>query len=485
MKNLFKIGLIVFTLMFSVNTVNVYADNSYTISNDGNEKSIDEIYKDSGLPSSFSGAEYYDVAMPYNLSAFDVGGWCYASYDSNYIYSEEKLKGYKITGSVACEGTYSTIKRNSPTLMSDSFWDKMDAGHSTDSETGLEIITIDGVQFYIAAVQKFQYNYSKANDWFGGFTSSSNGYFFDVVLTDGTVIHFVKGDSNAERHTNGSTDGDGEDKVFDSGNNSNRWWSCRATKLAQYANIFGFSSCNSLEIWGDSTCVSKFTAKYNIGSKDDENRIAYYRLYNSNVETGITPVSNDVKSVSYKLGNVTLANGKKSTAGIDLAQTGKFAEGYFINVDSLLEVDLPFSSRDDLDEDQLVGVVDWKNNIDYGKEDSIIKYIRIFVMLFGILFLVWIVLIYLSYWFDRINNFVDIDLLPIITAGRLRISPEEHECTFNPKTFVKGQAQTVNHKVVIGICVIGLFFSVLTISGALYTILNMLVRKMLSLLGVI
>lgn len=104
-------------------------------------------------------------------------------------------------------------------------------------------------------------------------------------------------------------------------------------------------------------------------------------------------------------------------------------------------------------------------------------------MLFGILFLVWIVLIYLSYWFDRINNFLDIDMLPIITAGRLRVSPEEHECTFNPKSYSKGQAQTVNHRTILLICMAGVFFAVLVISGYIYTLLSYLVRKMLSIVG--
>lgn len=168
-----------------------------------------------------------------------------------------------------------------------------------------------------------------------------------------------------------------------------------------------------------------------------------------------------------------------------LASAGIWDEKQFTGFSQLVEEELKFPERDSLSDDQLKGVVDWKNNIDYENDDGFIKYLRVFVMLFGILFLVWVVLIYLSYWFDRINNFVDVDLLPIITAGRLRVSPEEHECTFNPKSFMKGQAQTVNHKTIISICLIGLFFSILVISGYLYTILNFLTRKMLHLIGMI
>lgn len=182
-------------------------------------------------------------------------------------------------------------------------------------------------------------------------------------------------------------------------------------------------------------------------------------------------------------GSASSSSGSSQNIADFLVGKGVWDEARFLDFSQLSETALTFPSRDSLDDDQLKGVVDWRNNIEYENEDGFIKYLRIAVMLFGILFLVWMVFIYLSYWFDRINNFVDIDLLPIVTAGRLRISPEEFECTFNPKNFMKGQPQTVNHKTVIGICAIGLFFSVLVISGTMYTILNFLVRKLLNFFG--
>lgn len=168
-----------------------------------------------------------------------------------------------------------------------------------------------------------------------------------------------------------------------------------------------------------------------------------------------------------------------------LVQRGIWGEDKFITFNSLTETPLEFPSRDDLSKDQLEGISDWKNNIDYESEDGVIKYLRIFVMLAGIVFLVWVVLIYLSYWFDRINNFIDLDLLPMITFGRLKVAPEEFECTFNPKDFARGQAMTVNHKVVISLCLMGLFFAVFIISGNMFTVLNALVRFILHKLGMV
>lgn len=181
------------------------------------------------------------------------------------------------------------------------------------------------------------------------------------------------------------------------------------------------------------------------------------------------------------------SNKSKDASGIatTLAAAGIWSESQFNLFCDLTDETIQFPERDCLSQDQLKGVTDWKNNIDYENEDGILKFIRVVVMFMGILFLVWMLFIYLCYWMDRINNFVDIDFLPMITGGRLRVSPEEHECTFNPKNFVKGQPQTVNHRAVLSICLIGIFFAVLVITGKLYDVINFIVRKILGWLGLV
>lgn len=501
MKRFFKI-FICFLLIFSFYSTDIpvsYAEGTYEIDNDGKKKDKKDIYKDSGLPSSFKGAKYYDVAMPYNLSAYDVGGWCTDSFNKAYVYSKDKLQGIKISGNMTREwSTISYGKNNCPSLMSSAQWDVLTRGAGTDKATGMPTVEINGVKFFINVFQKFEYNCDTAKKWFGGF--GGNGYLVDAVLTDGTVIHFIKGDSNAECHTNGSKGGDGSDgdgqegdnKIHDYGKNYYKWWSYGSAKLMQYANIYGVSDCNVLELWSSSNSLGKFKKKYKIGNGDKDNRIAYFRMYNINVteKDKIKPASNEVKKVSYKLGNVKLQNGKttsssKSSGNVSLSQTGFYEESHFTNVESLSEVDIELKKGEDLSKDQLKSITDWKNNIDYENEDSILKFIRVVVMFMGILFLVWMLFIYLCYWMDRINNFVDIDLLPTVTGGRLRVSPEEHECTFSPKNFVKGQPQTVNHRAILSICLIGIFFAVLVITGKLYGVINFIVRKILGWLGLV
>lgn len=196
-------------------------------------------------------------------------------------------------------------------------------------------------------------------------------------------------------------------------------------------------------------------------------RFVYYECKKSKSNERSTSSGGSSNDEDKKIETVTDGSNK-----IDLGN-GKWGlvdpvsgELYELSDDSV-----PLVESGDLSDDQLKGVVDWKNNIDYIHGGGVLKYIRIFVVLVGILFIVWMILIYMSYWYDRINNFIDIELLPIVTAGQLKVSPEEDNCTFRPKGLVKGTQQTVNHRAVLSICFIGIGFAVLLISGKVYDLL--------------
>lgn len=474
-----RVVLVLLSFLFLIPSKTVYAS-SYTLKNNGEKQSAEEIYTDSGLPSSFKDVSYYDCQIPYKLVPNDIGGWAtkVTGHPSYHAMTDDVRTGTKM-------GSYVNYQGNGTF--------KFGGVQSYDPDTDCTIITdSNGVKYYTTAIQGYFYNSSNAGkDGFGVFASGNGGnrgQLFDVILTDGTVIHFVVADANSSCHTNGGLDG----KTVDSGNDG--VWSFSSLTLTQYKNLYAAQSANQLELWGkNNKCASKFAEKFNIGNADDKNKIAYYRMYNKYIDDPPQVANDACKEASFKLDVVGGSGGSSgssgsdssSSEGISFGNLGKYAESEFVPNNCLTEAELKYPTKDDLSEDQLKGVVDWKDNIDYESEDSLVKYLRVFVMLAGILFLVWIVLIYLSYWFDRINNFIDIELLSIVTFGKLRISPEENDCTFNPKSFMKGQVQTVNHKVVITICLIGLFFSVLTISGQLYTLLNYLIRKMLSFLGAV
>ena len=81
-------------------------------------------------------------------------------------------------------------------------------------------------------------------------------------------------------------------------------------------------------------------------------------------------------------------------------------------------------------------------------------------------------LIYLAYWFDRLNNFIPIDLLNILTLGKLRIADSDTEVTFSLRdNSTRSRVKTVNHRAVLFIAITAIAFGTLIVTGTLFRIL--------------
>lgn len=146
---------------------------------------------------------------------------------------------------------------------------------------------------------------------------------------------------------------------------------------------------------------------------------------------------------------------------------------------------IEYAKRDSLTSKETGVLSDWEMNVDMGEESNgLIGFLRQMTQLFGILFTVWMILIYLAYWWDRLNTFIDLDLLGILTFKKLVISPDESECTFSVSnnSSAGGEARTVNHKTLLKICITGLAFGCLIISGTFYKILSIIIFKITSFL---
>ena len=171
------------------------------------------------------------------------------------------------------------------------------------------------------------------------------------------------------------------------------------------------------------------------------------------------------------------------------ALSGYYSEDQLSAYCKLAEVDLTellnSANRDSLEQSDIENLANWERNINNNNtsDSGAIHYLRIFVMFMGIILIVWSVLIYLAYWFDRVNNFFDLDLLGILTMGKLHMSDTEEECTFKVKDLGKTEKKTVNHRAICAICLTGIFFGALIISGVLYKILQFLVYTILELFG--
>lgn len=167
------------------------------------------------------------------------------------------------------------------------------------------------------------------------------------------------------------------------------------------------------------------------------------------------------------------------------AVTGFLNESEFISYTKMADITIEFPDLSQLSDEENENLELWKGDLSKTNEENIlIKGGRIIVMFGGILFTIWMLLIYLAYWLDRVNNFIDIDFLPMITFKKLRISPTEDECTFSVKDLAKGETRTINHKHIIAVCVCGIVFGCLIITGAIFSIVNELVNRVLSFLGI-
>lgn len=99
----------------------------------------------------------------------------------------------------------------------------------------------------------------------------------------------------------------------------------------------------------------------------------------------------------------------------------------------------------------------------------------------GIIFTIYIFLLYLAYWFDKLNSIIDLDVLSILTFGKLHVAVDEKEANFSLGK--KQDRMTVSHKDMIFICVTGLIFGTLLITGTFYKIVANFVNFILRHLG--
>ncbi len=166
-----------------------------------------------------------------------------------------------------------------------------------------------------------------------------------------------------------------------------------------------------------------------------------------------------------------------------MVETGLWSETQFVKWKTSTNSRLEFSDIQKLTNNDIYDVENWKADLEKKNSESfLIKGGRWLTMLFGIIFEVWMLFIYLAYWFDRLNNFFEYRMLELVTFGRLTISPDEDSCTFSLTTLGRGEKRTVNHKKLIEVVIIGLAFGTLIISGTFFRILNAVVLKILEIL---
>ena len=130
---------------------------------------------------------------------------------------------------------------------------------------------------------------------------------------------------------------------------------------------------------------------------------------------------------------------------------------------------LPDGSNALLSSDDKMQINYWAEDITSNEANSSIKIIRGCVTALGIIMMIYCALIYISYWFDRINSFVELNALGLLTLGKLSISSEESTSTFYRST---EKTRFVNHKNVCFIVILGIQLGVILISGKIYFLIS-------------
>lgn len=410
---LFTLFFIALFIVYNYNSIEVHAD-AVTIDNDG--KSRENPYGDSGLSKSFE-ADYYDCYVPYNLTPLDIGGWSQGSSNaSSSTYNSpmsEDAKSRKITAFVNWENDLSSNFFGSATK-------------SYEESTGMTIYTDgNGTKYYVTAIQNFFYNNSTAGtNGFPGFSIANRGQIFDVILTDGTCIHFVVGDANAIQHTNAGSD--------DNESSFDVTYDFTELLIPQYKHIFQAQSGNTLEVWGKtSNATSKFSEKYNIGNGDDQNRVAYYRMYNAFIKNNPQRSSGVSGDVSYSYGDVSISgagdgeNATDSMGNVITSEWDLVGMGGLKNKIGDNQTKVNFMSRDNLSVGEAYSVATVGENIALLKEANVIDTVRVSVVFVGLCLVFYSVLLLVAYLFDYTNSFLEISLVKIITFGYLEYSDDE------------------------------------------------------------
>lgn len=151
---------------------------------------------------------------------------------------------------------------------------------------------------------------------------------------------------------------------------------------------------------------------------------------------------------------------------------------------NIVEMYLDDAQIQNLTGDELEAIDNWKTNAGIEDTDTkIVKFIRKIVQLFGIILTVWALLFYLSFWFDRLNNFFDFSLVEVLSFKKLRTSDTDEECTYRASDLGKTNQRTVNHRAVLSISLIAIAFGVLLITGLIYNLISGIVLKAIKFFG--
>lgn len=272
------VALLLFLLFATDNFVSVEsgdfasATTKYTVRRDEVETVVASAKKASqkkhDAVASLDGVPYYDMDVPYKLTCGQIGGMLEGTGKDRYTGKTFTRPSYVSNIHIGDGVSRETAASYMTTLFSKSSTQyKIAALWESEGRVMSKDIPKMGTLYgrYMSAIQPYFYS-SKDSFWK---VSECVGQYFDVVLTDGTVIPFIVIDENAKEHTN-----------KDTSDSPSAYWPTGKILMPEYNYLFNGCGGNCLELIGENGCVDDFKKFYKLGT---DNHIAYYRMYKKKV----------------------------------------------------------------------------------------------------------------------------------------------------------------------------------------------------------
>lgn len=436
--------------------------------------------KNTSIPSSFN-VDYYDCSVPYALTYKELGGYNTAGYNYKGWHSPVSEKESELSKYV---GT-ALIRENSAgssTLAKCAASSKVTGQWKTDSETKTEYVEKNGIKFYICAIPMYFYKNTRDKAPEKGFPcfDGSNGQMFDVIMTDGTVIHFIAGDHIGNDHTFHGTSGGQDGVIF-------KYAPWGNSQYDVYKNLAHGDGLQILELWSsDNNVTSGFGKKYGFTSYKGKNKIAYLRMYKTTWYSDKWQVNSGVpEGFDFKLDGVNIVEGATSSDSNNSGSTLSGSPGSLLGEDYFIAKEKE-SKEKDVELTGLDGLsFEERRNLERMKQEhkgsvlmDIISWLRAVIAFIGIIITVYCIFFYLLYWFDRVNTITDFSILKVISFGKVSTSMDD-ESSF--QSDIEGTKE-VNHSDVIKIALVGFTLGMFLLSGRIFVIGGSLVRLAKSIL---
>ena len=199
---------------------------------------------------------------------------------------------------------------------------------------------------------------------------------------------------------------------------------------------------------------------------------AYYQemAIRRDYATGVFVVMQGAELLSYISGNQDLTNDAQQLQDQIENESGKSEAALTrkklgITEQNWYDKTIALPGRDALSDKEIYTLENWKSDSEFQQTNGVVNTIRMIIAILGILIMIWGFLLYMAYWLDKFNNFIEFSFLNFLSFDQLELAPDESDSTFSPLT--KGK-KAVNHKDMIFVLFTVEAIGVVMLTGLIY-----------------